>query len=148
MIGKLVRGEARQSAHIFELIEGARGFPEYLVGETEIRTAGYRHPLRQVSRKNWAWSRPPCRSGDRHGGDLPRSAHFRNAAVYAARMADLYTRSPADKLIVAQGLGDSMFPTMQTTIWFDRHHQSIPQMSDQVWAVSCGWAASSACAHQ
>jgi transcriptional regulator with XRE-family HTH domain len=35
MIGKLVRGEARQSAHIFELSRALGVSPEYLVGETE-----------------------------------------------------------------------------------------------------------------
>jgi transcriptional regulator with XRE-family HTH domain len=35
MIGKLVRGEARQSAHIFELSRALGVSPEYLVGETD-----------------------------------------------------------------------------------------------------------------
>lgn len=53
---------------------------------------------------------------------------------------DLYTRSPADKLIVAQGAGDSMFPTIHHNdlVLIDTT-QNIPQMSDQVFAVSyCG----------
>jgi phage repressor protein C with HTH and peptisase S24 domain len=53
---------------------------------------------------------------------------------------DLYTRAPADKLIITRGSGDSMVPTLfdQDLILIDTSDR-MPRLTDQVWAVSyCG----------
>lgn len=142
MIGKLARGEARQSAHIFELSRALGVSPEYLVGETE-------NPGRQDI------AMPNARIIAEELGMVPvrhvdlaigMGATFLDQAISETQRfmprewLDLYTRSPADKLIVAQGAGDSMFPTIHHNdlVLIDTT-QNIPQMSDQVFAVSyCG----------
>jgi len=142
MIGKLVRGEARQSAHIFELSRALGVSPEYLVGETD--SPGRQNiviPSARVIAEELGMV--PVRHVDLAIGmgatflDQPITETER---FMPREWLDLYTRSPADKLIVAQGSGDSMFPTIQHNdlVLIDTT-QSNPQMSDQIFAVSyCG----------
>jgi transcriptional regulator with XRE-family HTH domain len=142
MIGKLVRGEARQSAHIFELSRALGVSPEYLVGETD--SPGRQNiviPSAKVIAEELGMV--PVRHVDLAIGmgatflDQPITETER---FMPREWLDLYTRSPADKLIVAQGSGDSMFPTIQHNdlVLIDTT-QSNPQMSDQIFAVSyCG----------
>jgi len=50
-----------------------------------------------------------------------------------------YTAAKADKLVFAEGIGDSMAPTIQTTdlLLIDQSDQTL-RLSDQIWAFSYG----------
>jgi hypothetical protein len=70
--------------------------------------------------------------------------------MFPREWLDLYTRAPAESLIIARGSGDSMIPTiLDNDLLLIDTTQAVPRLADQVWAVSyCGWAASSDCDQQ
>jgi hypothetical protein len=50
----------------------------------------------------------------------------RKRSGFAARMADLYTRASAEKLIVVKGSGTAWSPRCMTMTCSDRHHAKHP----------------------
>jgi phage repressor protein C with HTH and peptisase S24 domain len=60
--------------------------------------------------------------------------------MFPREWLDLYTRAPAESLIIARGSGDSMIPTiLDNDLLLIDTTQAVPRLADQVWAVSyCG----------
>ncbi len=143
MIGKLVRGEARQSAHIFELSRALGVAPEYLVGESsEMDQRQVVVPSASVVAEEMGMV--AVREVDLAIGmgasylDQPVGEVQR---LFPREWLDLYTRAPAEQLLIAKGSGDSMTPTLHDNdLLLIDTTQNAPRLTDQIWAVSyCGF---------
>lgn len=144
MINKLARGEARDSAHIYAIAKALNVSPEYLSGDSE-----------DLGDATGAPDGPPPQPdfddgeiveimeldlGFGMGGgsylDLPVKEKGRKIARDWLR---LYSSSPATRIFIARGIGDSMAPTIQNddVVIIDTA-QNLVGLGDQIWAVSYG----------
>jgi len=146
MIGKLVRGEARGSAHIFEISRALAVPAEYLAGDTD--------ELPPLDDNDLAHIAPPAvvdeddevvevRELDLTFGmgggsflDLPVTPRTRKFTRGWLRM---FTNAPPSRLFIAKGIGDSMSPTiMNADIVIIDTSDHLVKMGDQIWAIAYG----------
>ncbi|PNU06459.1 hypothetical protein A8V01_02635 [Novosphingobium guangzhouense] len=143
MINKLARGEARESAHIYAIAKALGVTPEYLSGDSEeISGDVARHTSRDVralDEDEIVEIKELDLAFGMGGGsylDLPVKEKGRKIARDWLR---LYTNSPASRIFLARGIGDSMSPTIQNddVVIIDTA-QTLVGMGDQIWAISYG----------
>jgi len=148
MIGKLVRGESRGSAHIYEIARALEVSADYLAGNSDELPQ-----LTPVTADENKAHKVAMTEGDDDiveimeldlafgmgGGsylDLPVRPKGRK---FARDWLRLFTNSPPSRVFLAKGIGDSMSPTIQNDdIVIIDTAQSLVGMGDQIWAVAYG----------
>ncbi|MFN3552944.1 MAG: XRE family transcriptional regulator [Novosphingobium meiothermophilum] len=152
MVNKLATGHARETAHIYAIAKALKCSPEYLSGEAEAMNADEAGtgPDRRAS--------PAAASFDdlaMEAGLVPvrqidlaygMGASYLDMVVeevtqfFPAGWLRQFTASPASKLFFAQGVGDSMQPTLAPgdVLIIDTSIDRLT-MADQIWAITfCG----------
>ncbi|GAB7553142.1 hypothetical protein NRB_26480 [Novosphingobium sp. 11B] len=141
-IGRLISGETRETGKIIELARSLDTTPEYLIGETEDdgpsarvvispALAGDDTEIVEIKELDLAFG-----MGGGSYLDLPVKEKGRK---FARDWLRLYTLSPASRIFMARGIGDSMAPTIQNedVVIIDTA-QNLVGMGDQIWAISYG----------
>jgi phage repressor protein C with HTH and peptisase S24 domain len=144
-INGLIRGSARSSRHLHKIARELGTTWEYLTGETNDPgpDAGKARaqPIADV----------PEESDDTvevtaldvaygMGGTYIDDAQVGSEKVKFSRSwLRHYTDAPPEMLFVAQGIGDSMWPTIHDTdtVIVDRSER-VPRMADKIWAMAFG----------
>ena len=152
MVNKLVNGGARESAHIYAIAKALRCSPEYLSGdaaEIDDPDASESHvpfgafPVQSINTVAAEHGLMPIRQIDLAFGmgatylDVPVEEE---TMLFPTQWVRQYTKAPASKLFFAQGVGDSMQPTLapNDTLIIDCSIERLT-MADQIWALSyCG----------
>ena len=152
MVNKLVNGGARESAHIYAIAKALRCSPEYLSGDSaEIDRADTSDshvpfgafPVQSIDSVAAEHGLMPIRQIDLAFGmgatylDVPVEEE---TMLFPTQWVRQYTKAPASKLFFAQGVGDSMQPTLapNDTLIIDCSIERLT-MADQIWALSyCG----------
>lgn len=151
-IGRLIAGETRQTRHIVELAQALRTSPEYLTGEVEKPEDGSANdrrdsfgafpvqnfedmaeeaglvPVRQI---NLAYGM---------GGTFLDMVVEEDRQFFPVDWLRQFTSAPYSKLFFAQGVGDSMQPTLAPNdiLIIDTSINRLT-MADQIWAATyCG----------
>ena len=155
-INKLASGKGQGSKHLHKIAEELGTTPGYLTGTSDIfeppegtRAFELHHQFETAER---AFSAPSSISADRileipvidlaYGlggtflGDVEPEARSEPFPLSFIRR---YTKAKAEDLFVADGLGDSMAPTIGSNdqMLIDRSIDSI-RVADQIWAFSFG----------
>jgi phage repressor protein C with HTH and peptisase S24 domain len=141
-ITRLTTGEQAGSKHLHKIAQELATTPGYLLRETDDPSEGYiAPPTAQVVADELGLV--SIRQLDLAFGmgatflDIPVAEKFWRFPRDWLRQ---YTNAPSDKLMFAQGAGDSMFPTLldSDTMLIDCSNQ-VMTMADQIWAISyCG----------
>lgn len=157
MVNKLVNGTARETAHIYDIAKALVCSPEFLSGDAdEMGLSGaFEHrqsfgafPVQKFQDVAEAAGLVPVRQVDLAYG---MGATFLDTVAdeiaveevtefFPAQWLRQFTKAPASKLFFAQGVGDSMAPTLtpNDTIIIDTSVDRLT-MADQIWAVTyCG----------
>lgn len=143
-IAHLISGRSRSSSHLHKIAAALETTPTYLTGETDDPSEGY---IPQPSTADVAaeLGLVPVRELDLSLGmgstylDMPVTETIRHFPVEWLR---LYTHASPDKLFFAQGMGDSMEPTMRDSdlLLIDCSQQNL-NISEKIWAITyagCG----------
>lgn len=151
-INHLIRKGAGGSAHLHKIARELETTPEYLTGETDNPSASVvgdaRHAFRGFEPASGLSPRAelvPVREIDLTLGfgatylDVPVTETVRHFSRDWIRQ---YTKASPEHLMFAQGVGDSMFPTLLDSdlLLIDCSQQTLT-MSDKIWAVAyadCG----------
>lgn len=142
MIGKLARGEARGSTHLFKIAKALKTSPDYLTGEIDDPDEGaYVSPskeelalemgLIQIEEVDLAI-----------GMGLAYSEEFPVRAVMQwvpENWVRQFTDAPTHFLTIARPRGESMYPTIndRDVIIVDKSRRSIDEQ-DAIWALFYG----------
>lgn len=138
-IAQLVSGRSRSSSHLHKIAQVLKTTPEYLTGETDDPAEGFvAGPTTEEVAAELGLV--PVRELDLTLGmgatflDVPVTETIRHFPIDFLRA---YTRSAPDKLFFAQGMGDSMEPTLRDTdlLLIDSSQRSI-NMAEKVWAIT------------
>lgn len=152
MVNKLVNGGARESAHIYAIAKALQCTPEYLSGDAPdiggpdaadnpVPPAAL--PAQAAEDIAAEHGLLPIRQIDLAFGmgatylDVPVEEE---TLFFPAQWLRQFTNAPASKLFFAQGVGDSMLPTLapNDTLIIDCSIERLT-MADQIWALSyCG----------
>lgn len=140
-IGKLTRNESRSSVHLHKIARELGTTAEYLSGETDDPNQGASAYLDKKSALE-DMDLVPVREIDLNFGmgatymDVPVTENIRHFPIDFLRS---YTRAKPDQLMWAQGLGDSMNPTIadQDLLLIDCSQQNL-SLADKIWAVAFG----------
>lgn len=145
-IGKLARGESHGSRHLHRIAAVLGTSPAYLLGETDIAQnahAGDKHvPFKHApaERDQHILEIPVIDLAYGMGGtyldDIDPDARSEPFPLSFIRR---YTKAKAEDLVIADGLGDSMAPTIGSNdqMLIDRSIDSL-RVADQIWAFSFG----------
>lgn len=149
-IWKLIKEPSQGSKHTHKIARELNTSPEYLMGETEDRGSAQLPESSQTASKL-----EPFESEDEDdeiveieeldltfgmgGGsylDLPVKAKPRK---FTRGWLRLFTQAPPVRIKIAQGIGDSMAPTIQNAdlVIIDTADRRV-MMGDQIWAVAYG----------
>jgi phage repressor protein C with HTH and peptisase S24 domain len=149
MVNKLTTGSARESAHIYALAKALDCSPEYLAGDDDAIDVGKasetRHqfsgfPVKTFEAMAETVGLVPVRQLDLAYGmgatflDVPVTENVRH---FPREWLRQYTKAPPEKIAFAQGVGDSMAPTLldSDTLIIDLSNPTLT-MSDQIWVVA------------
>jgi phage repressor protein C with HTH and peptisase S24 domain len=141
-INHLIRKGAQGSKHLHVIARELETTPEYLTGVTDDPDAGF-VPTPSASVVAAEMGMVQVRQVDLAIGmgatylDQPTEEMQH---LFPREWLNIYTRAPAEKLLIVKGSGDSMVPTMHDNdLLLIDTTQSMPRLTDQVWAVSyCG----------
>lgn len=153
-ISKIVSGDTNQTPHIVAIAKALQTIPEYLIGLTddpslpESPSENQRRsspPPAELSTKPEKSNLVKIRQIDLSFGmgstylDEPVTAHARE---FNREWLRQYSHASPDDLFFAQGIGDSMQPTLMTSdlLLIDTSQKTIRQ-ADHIWAVAyanCG----------
>lgn len=142
-IGKLARGEAQASKHLHRIARLLETTPEYLSGETDDPSPVPRAadlPDEKESTDDRILEIPVLDLAYGMGGtyleDIDPAASLEPFPVSFIRR---YTKAKAEDLVIAEGLGDSMAPTIGSSdqLLIDRSIDTV-RVADQIWAFSFG----------
>lgn len=140
-IWKLVSGNAQSSKHLHKIAQMLETTPAYLMGETDIVDEGYvAIPSAEVVAEELGLV--PVREIDLRYGmgatdlDVPVTTTVRH---FSREWIRTYTNASPDDLFFAQGVGDSMAPTIQDNdlLLIDASQRSV-FMADKIWACAYG----------
>lgn len=157
-VGRLISGETRESGKLLELARELRTSPEYLVGEVDdpelisslAPAIGNEKPspvkaasleivgsddeddeIVEIQELDLAFG-----MGGGSYLDLPVKAKPRR---FTRGWLRLFTQAPPSRIFIAQGIGDSMAPTIQNAdICIIDTADTRVKMGDQIWAVAYG----------
>ncbi len=151
-ISKMVKGGTTDSPHIYKIARFLGTNPEYLTGESEradvpggndTRSGFGAFPLQCADDIAAEHGLMPIRQINLAFGmgatylDIPVEEE---TMLFPATWVRQYTKAPASKLFFAQGVGDSMQPTLapNDTLIIDCSIERLT-MADQIWAlIYCG----------
>jgi phage repressor protein C with HTH and peptisase S24 domain len=138
-IGKLITGASSSSSHLHKIARELGTTPAYLTGETDDAREG---ALPVPTRESLAAQLDlvPVQEIDLKFGmgatdlELPVTTQVRH---FSREWLRQYTRSSPEHLYFAQGIGDSMAPTVLDSdlLLIDTSEQNI-RMADKIWAVA------------
>jgi phage repressor protein C with HTH and peptisase S24 domain len=140
-IGKLESGVSSGSSHLHRIARALKTTPDYLTGDTNDPEADYVPvPSTDVVAKDLGLV--PVREIDLTLGlgatflDVPVTETIHH---FPREWLRLYTKSPAEHLLFAQGVGDSMEPTIRDfdLLLIDCAQRTL-NMSDKIWAIAYG----------
>lgn len=154
MVNKLTSGTARETAHIYALAKALDCSPEYLAGDVDAIDVG------KASEKRQHFNSFPVEvDGNRHVEELPADVveireldlTFGFGATYldvpvtetmrpfGREFIRQHTRAKPEELFFAQGIGDSMFPTLlDSDVLLIDTSQKVVNIAAKVWAVAYG----------
>ena len=138
-INRLETGETKESRKINEIAYLLGTTEAYLTGRTDDPTAGaLPRPTPELIAEQLDLVQIPIldlRFGMGGGGFADNAGPLRTMPL-AREFIRMFTSSPFDKLKLAMGVGDSMYPTIhdQDGLLIDTS-QREPRMVDQVWAM-------------
>lgn len=143
-IAQLISGRIQSSSKLHKIAKALETTPEYLTGETDDPDAGY-VPLPSTEQVAADLGLVPVREIDLTLGmgatylDVPVTETIRHFPIEWLR---LYTRAAPEHLLFAQGVGDSMEPTLRDSdlLLIDCSQRHL-NMSDKIWAIAyaeCG----------
>lgn len=147
-IGKLARGESQGSKHIHRIAGLLLTTPEYLLGETDepgldgVATMRHREPPGRGDRSERVIEVPMIDLAYGMGGtfldDVAEEAEIRTEP-FPLSFIRRYTRAKPDELVFAEGIGDSMAPTITSNdlMLIDQSDNTL-RIGDQIWAISFG----------
>lgn len=138
-INRIVNGEALGSSHLHKIARILGTTPSYLTGETDDPDMGAIPPPSQELIADQL-GLVPVREIDLTFGmgstylDVPVTEEVR---YFSHDWIRIYTRASPDHLLFAQGIGDSMAPTILDSdlLLIDCSQTSI-NMGDKIWAIS------------
>ncbi|MCP2016859.1 XRE family transcriptional regulator [Qipengyuania citrea] len=145
-IGKLARGESQGSKHLHRIAALLETSPDYLMGDTDNPHPGH------APDKKVPFKLDPAEVADRTleipvidlaygmGGTYldDVDANVRSEP-FPLSFIRRYTKAKAEDLVIADGLGDSMAPTIGSNdqMLIDRSVDTL-RVADQIWAFSFG----------
>lgn len=142
-VNALINKNKVGSKHLHRIARELATTPDYLIGEADDPDAGFvpSPPVETVAEQMGLL---PIRQIDLAFGmgatfldDVPVTEEIQH---FPEQFVRAYTQAPADKLLFAQGVGDSMQPTLfpNDLMIIDCAQQRLT-MADQIWAISyCG----------
>lgn len=140
-IGKIVTGQVAGSSHLHKVAQLLETTPNYLMGETDDPSEGF-VPVPSTEAVAEELGLVPVREIDLRYGmgatdlDVPVTTTVRH---FSKEWIRTYTNASPDDLFFAQGVGDSMAPTIQDSdlLLIDASQQSV-FMADKIWACAYG----------
>lgn len=146
-INKLVKGETQDSAKLYQIAKELGTTPEYLTRETDD------HQIKDLADR-----RPPSNDISKVREPVPDVVEIRELDLtfgFGATYLDVpvtetmrpfgrdfirqHTRAKPEELFFAQGIGDSMFPTLlDSDVLLIDTSQKVVNIAAKVWAVSYG----------
>lgn len=135
-VNSLIRGQSRSSSYLHKIARELETSIEYLTGETDDPSEGYAPPV--VPEDVIEVSMIDLRYG--MGGTFIEDVEIEERVEpFPKSFIRRYTKARKDELFFAEGIGDSMAPTIAPNdlLLIDASDQSL-RMSDQIWAFSFG----------
>lgn len=138
-IGKLANGSSSSSTHLHKIARELGTTPAYLTGETDDPAEGFvPAPSKEAVAEDLGLV--PVHEIDLSFGmgatflDVPVTASVRH---FSREWLRQYTHASPDQLFFAQGIGDSMAPTILDSdlLLIDSSQKSL-SMADKIWAVA------------
>ncbi|WP_443750365.1 XRE family transcriptional regulator [Asticcacaulis solisilvae] len=139
MIGKLERGEAANSAKIYDLARALGTSPAYLSNETDDDAVGaLPKPTPELIAQQLDVVQIPVldlRFG-MGGGGFADSVTSVETMPVGREFIRMFSSAPVDQLVFAIGIGDSMYPTIHDRdgLLIDTSQREL-RMVDQIWAL-------------
>lgn len=135
-ISSLVKGQSRSSSYLHKIARELETSPDYLLGDTDDPDERYHPPAND----NRAIEVPMIDLAYGMGGTYLDDGDIEaRTEPFPLTFIRRYTRAKAEHLVFAEGLGDSMAPTILTTdlLLIDQSDNQL-RVSDQIWAFSFG----------
>lgn len=140
-INHLIKRGSGGSAHLHKIARALNTTPEYLTGETDNPKADF-VPAPSTDKVAKDLGLVPVREIDLTLGlgasylDVPVTETIHH---FPREWLRLYTKSPPEHLLFAQGVGDSMEPTIRDfdLLLIDCSQRTL-NMSDKIWAIAYG----------
>jgi len=140
-IFKLLSGTVRSSAHLHAIARELETTPEYLSGATDDASAGY-VPVPSTDTVASELGLVPVPEIDLRYGmgatnlEVPVTTTVRH---FSRDWIRIYTGASPDHLYFAQGIGDSMAPTILDSdlLLIDASEQTL-RLADKIWACAYG----------
>jgi phage repressor protein C with HTH and peptisase S24 domain len=139
-VWKLVSGQSQTTKHLREIARHLQTSEEYLLGETDDPSGALAPVASQSSGDDRIIEIPVIDLAYGMGGtfldDLDPNVRSEPFPISFIRR---YTKAKAENLVIADGLGDSMAPTIGSNdqMLIDRSVDTI-RVADQIWAFSFG----------
>ena len=137
-INSLVKGGSRSSSYLHKIARELQTSVEYLTGETDDPSENYAPPVVdenviQVPMIDLAYG-----MGGTFLDDVAEEAEVRTEP-FPLSFIRRYTRAKPDQLVFAEGIGDSMAPTITSNdlMLIDQSDNTL-RIGDQIWAISFG----------
>lgn len=140
-VNHLIKGGAQGSKFLHAIARELKTTPEFLTGETDDPSAGY-VPIPSIAAVADELGLVPVREIDLRYGmgatdlEVPVTTTVRH---FSREWLRQYTGASPEHLYFAQGIGDSMFPTIWDTdlLLIDTSEQSL-RLADKIWAIAYG----------
>lgn len=139
-VNRIEAGETRAPRNLRELARAMKTSPEYLLGETDDPSVGFAPIATRAPADDRIIEIPVIDLAYGMGGtfldDFDATVRSEPFPISFIRR---YTKAQAENLVIADGLGDSMAPTIGSNdqMLIDRSVDTI-RVADQIWAFSFG----------
>ena len=142
-VNHLIKNGPQGSKHLIAIARELKTTPAYLLGETDDPDENY-VALPSISEVSDQLNLAAVREIDLKYGmgstdlEVPVTTTIRH---FSREWLRQYTDAPPEYLYFAQGLGDSMFPTIWDSdlLLIDTSEKSV-RLSDKIWAIAYGHA--------
>lgn len=143
-ISDLIAGKSRSSSHLHKIARELQTTPEYLLGETDVAAPivgehrnDFKHAEMQPS--DQLEVRMLDLAYGMGGTYVDDNAVEVRTEQFPRSFVRSYTGAPADALFFAQGIGDSMMPTLLDSdlLLIDTSRDTV-NMDDKIWAIAIG----------
>lgn len=147
-VWKLASGSSQSSKYLHKIARELNTTPEYLLGETDepglngAATIRHRERPAMAAKPDRIVEVPMIDLAYGMGGtfldDVVEETEVRTEP-FPLSFIRRYTRAKADQLVFAEGVGDSMAPTITSNdlMLIDQSDNTL-RMGDQIWAISFG----------